>query len=193
MLSKEELLDFNKEIIYYYEQGKIKAPCHFSGGNEEQLIQFFKEENINKDTWIFSTWRSHYHWLLSGRDSEELKQQILDGHSMHIFGHKFFTSAIVAGIAPIALGVAYALKLKKSTEKVYCFLGCMAATTGLANECYKYAAGHNLPIIFVIEDNNRCVRANTRDLWGNSNKPIIKKYKYLPTYPHAGSGKYIMF
>ena len=192
MLTKKQLLDFNKQLIALYETGTIHSPIHLSGGNEDALIKLFK--HYHKGDWIFSTWRSHYHWLLSGRSPEALLKQISDGHSMHIFGDKFFTSAIVGGIAPIALGVAQALKYKNSKEKVWCFLGCMGASGGLAQECIRYAEGWDLPIFYIIEDNDMSVRACTTTVWGKqTKKKKVYHYSYKRTYPHAGTGKYVMF
>jgi len=192
MMTKQDLLDFNQRIVTKYEAGEIHSPIHLSGGNEDQLIELFKD--FKEGDWVFSTWRSHYHWLLSGKSAEELEKQILEGHSMHIFGERFFTSAIVGGIAPIALGVAQALKCKNSKNKVWCFLGCMAASGGLAQECMRYATGWDLPILYVIEDNDMSVRACTSAVWGakNTNSKVYR-YHYKRTFPHAGTGKYIMF
>jgi pyruvate dehydrogenase E1 component alpha subunit len=196
MLTKQDLLDFNKEIIEVYEKGVIKSPIHLQGSvnneYEKFLINLFKE--YEEGDWIFSNHRSHFHWLLSGRSKEELKNQILEGHSMHIFGDKFFTSAIVAGISPIALGVAKALKLKGSRNKVWCFLGDAAYNCGLTLESIKYAEGFDLPILYIIEDNGFSVRAVTQDTWGTKNiKNKVKKHSYKRKYPHSGTGKYIMF
>ena len=191
-LSCEDLVKFEQLVAQIYEQGKIKAPIHLAGINERQLIKVFKK--YKKGDWIFSTWRSHYHWLLSGRDPNELMQQILDGHSMHVFGKRFFTSAIVGGIAPIALGVAWALKMKKSKSKVWAFIGDAAYECGLVKECIRYAEGHDLPIKFVVEDNGLCVRAVTQESWGRKRrKNKVMKYKYKRRYPHAGTGQYVMF
>jgi len=193
----EKLKEFTNEIIGIYERGLIKAPIHLSGSSdgkqEETLIKLFKEFNINKESYIFSTWRSSYHWLLSGRDPEELKKQIIEGHSMHIYGDRFFTSAIVAGIAPIALGVAWGLKLKKSKDVVYCFLGDGAFYCGLTQEVIRYSVGYDLPICYILEDNGLTVRADTQEIWGKKRKNKVIKYNYVRQFPHAGSGKYVMF
>lgn len=198
----KKLEEFNTEIIKIYESGKIRAPIHLSGSTdgkqEEFLIKFFRDNNINENTWLFGTWRSHFLWLLSGRNPEELKKQIIEGHSMHIYGHKFFTSAIVGGIAPIALGVAMGIKKNNSNEKVYCFLGCMGSLTGLATECIRYACGYKLPIIYVIENNDLSVTTLTLDSYGcetclekcdlfNEDKDCVIKYDYIRKYNHAGS------
>lgn len=190
-MDKQNLIDFEQDIANLYKQGMIKAPVHLSGGNEDELIEIFKD--VGKEDWLFLTYRSHFHWLLSGRDPQKLKDQILDGHSMHVYDDKFFTSAIVAGITPIALGVALALKLKKSKNKVFCFLGDMAAMTGLAKECFTYASGHALPIEFIIEDNSLSVNTKTRDVWGTKKTKTVKHYKYIRKFPHAGIGEWVLF
>ena len=61
---KSFLIDFETEIKEIYEDGKITAPVHLSGGNEDQLIEIFKD--VDKDDWVFSSWRNHYHALLHG-------------------------------------------------------------------------------------------------------------------------------
>jgi pyruvate dehydrogenase E1 component alpha subunit len=193
MVDKKELIEFETEIGRLYEQGKILAPIHLTKNNESKLRKIFKD--YQEGDWVFSTHRSHYHWLLSGRDPEELKKQILEGHSMHIFADKFFSSAIVGGNVSIALGVAWALKMKKSNSKVYCFVGDAASECGIAHECMKYAKRHDLPIKYIIEDNGLCVRAKTNEIWGIERPKSSKiiKYKYNRHYPHAGTGKYVMF
>jgi pyruvate dehydrogenase E1 component alpha subunit len=188
---KEKIIKFEDDIGELYKQAKIQAPIHLAGINETQLIKIFKK--IKKTDWIFSTWRNHYHWLLSRRSPKKLKKQILDGHSMHVFGKRFFTSAIVGGISPIALGVAYALKKKRSKSHVWCFLGDMAYSGGLASECIRYAKGHDLPITYVIEDNGLSVRSKTKDTWGRGKKKNTCKYKYKRKYPHAGCGVFVLF
>ena len=113
---------------------------------------------------------------------------------MHIFGERFFTSAIVGGIAPIAVGVAYALKKQGSKDHVWCFMGCMGVRCGIAIESIMYSLGHNLPITFIIENNNLSVRTDTRDSWGNNydhlkelrKLPNVKYYEYKRKYNHAG-------
>ena len=189
----EKLLAFSNEIGTLYDIGIIKSPIHLSDGSEKQLIIIFKENQITKEDWIFGTWRSHFQWLLSGRDLKELKKQIIDGYSMHIFGNKFFTSAIVGGILPIALGVAWGLKKNNSTDKVYCFVGCMASTGGLFSECVRYAQGFDLPIKFIIENNGLSVNALTFDTWGRKDTNKVIEYTYNRVRPHAGSKSYKMF
>ena len=162
MTTKKELIDFELDIKKIYEAGKIRAPIHLSGNNEEQLLKIFKK--IKKNDWVFSTWRNHYHALLKGIPKDWLKKEIIAGRSMGInnIKYKFYSSAIVGGIIPIALGVAKSIKLKnkKSTSNVWVFIGDMTFETGMFHECYKYAKNHKLPLKFVVEDNG--LSTNTR-------------------------------
>ena len=109
---------------------KIRAPIHLSDGNEEQLIEIFRE--IAPYDWVFSTWRSHYHALLHGVPREMVMSEIMAGRSMmlHFPGWRFFTSAIVGGILPIACGVAAASKEDNQIVNpwVWCFVGDMTAS-----------------------------------------------------------------
>ncbi len=180
----EELRDFEEIVKDDYLAGKIHSPVHFSKGNEAPLIEIFK--HIQEKDWVFSTHRNHYHALLKGVDKDWLRKEILADRSMHInaLEHKFFTSSIVGGCLPIALGVAMALKRKKSPDKVWVFVGDMAAETGSFHECVKYATGHDLPITFIIEDNHLSVETPTDRVWG---------YTYVRGMNHHGAGAWVNF
>jgi pyruvate dehydrogenase E1 component alpha subunit len=195
MINKKNLINFELDIKKAYESGKIKAPIHLSGNNENQLIKIFKK--IKKNDWVFSTWRNHYHALLKGIPAKWLKKEIIRGRSMGINNkkYKFYSSAIVAGTIPIALGVAKALKLKKRQNKVWVFIGDMTFETGMFHECYKYAKNYKLPLRFIVEDNNLSTNTPTNKVW--IKKSIIPKdviyYKYKRKYPHHGTGGWILF
>lgn len=194
-LTKKELIAFEKDIEKEWLDGNIKAPVHFSGGNEEQLIKIFKD--VKESDWVFSTHRSHYHALLKGIPKDFVRKEILEGRSLHLNSkeHKFFTSAIVGGILPIALGTAFALKLKNSKDHVWCFVGDMCAEMGVFHECAKYARRNNFSITFVVEDNGISVDTPTQKCWGkcNTNSNNIIKYNYKRIYPHYGCGKWVIF
>ena len=195
MINKKDLINFELDIKKIYEAGKIKAPIHLSGNNEDSLISIFKK--IKKNDWVFSTWRNHYHALLKGIPIGWLKKEIIDGRSMGInnIKYKFYSSAIVAGTIPIALGVAKALKLKKKNQKVWVFIGDMTFETGMFHECYKYAKNHKLPLKFVVEDNNLSTNTPTNKVWVKKSKipKDVIYYKYKRKYPHHGTGGWVLF
>jgi pyruvate dehydrogenase E1 component alpha subunit len=194
-MNKQNLIDFEKRVKKVYEAGEIKAPIHLSGNNEDQLIKIFK--NIDKDDWVFSSWRNHYHALLHGFDPEELFNLIKEGRSMGINSveRKFYSSSIVGGTLPIALGVAQSIKLKKQTNKVWCFIGDMTFETGVFHECYKFSRNFQLPIEFVVEDNNMSTNSPTDKTWGKKSKvpDDVYYYEYERKYPHHGTGTWVLF
>ena len=200
-ITKKFLVKFENSIADLFNKSKIKAPVHLSHGNERQLIEIFKKKNISSNDWIFCSWRSHYHCLLKGVAPNILKKAIVSGKSISLcfLNKKIYSSAIVGGILPIALGLALAMKESKNKSKVFCFVGDMTAESGMMQECYKFAKNFNLPIHFIIEDNNISVCSPTKKIW-NIKKPTFSKnnkyisyYRYKNKYPHAGAGIRVQF
>ena len=191
----QELIAFEDRVKEAYEAGQIKGPIHLSKNNEDKLIELF--ENINENDWIFSAWRNHYHALLHGVDPEQLFSSISEGKSMgtNNVNPNFYASSIVGGIIPIALGTAQALKLKNSPNKVWCFIGDMTMETGGFWEAYKYSQNFELPLQFVIEDNNLSVHTPTTTAWNTRMTPPegVIYYSYEMHYPHHGTGKWVNF
>lgn len=193
-MTVEELKAFEAEVAEAFEAKKISAPIHLSDGNEEQLVAIFKE--IKRTDWVFSTWRSHYHALLHGVPRERVMADILAGKSMmlHYPEHRFFTSAIVGGILPIACGVAAREKHFVFGNSVWCFVGDMTASIGTFHDAEKYAVGHDLPITFVVEDNGLATNTPTAETWGRHTASKTRRYWYRRgIYPHVGSGVYVSF
>lgn len=196
-LTVDDLIAFECRVADAFEAGRINSPVHLSGGNEQQLIDIFKKDISHRD-WVFSNWRSHYHALLHGIDPEWLFVLILKGKSMSISSHdpKFFASSILGGTVPIATGVAWALKRSKSPEKVWVFIGDMAAQSGIVYEAKRYVDAFDLPLRIVVEDNGLSVDTPTRDVWGGSLPNIIRItdywYQYTLAWPHHGTGKFVV-
>ena len=194
-LSPQELIDFESKVRDTYEAGKVKGPIHLAKNNEEQLIEIF--QYISPDDWVFVPWRNHYHALLHGVDPEKLFNSIVEGRSMgtNIIKPNFYASSIVGGIIPLALGTALALKTKGSNKRVWCFVGDMTMETGVFHEAYKYAKNFNLPLQWVVEDNNMSVHTPTEMAWGKKQEAPdgVIYYKYEMEYPHHGTGKWVNF
>ena len=195
MIDKQFLIDFENGIKQIYDAGKISAPIHLSGGNENELIEIFQE--VDKDDWVFSSWRNHYHALLHGIPADKLEDMIVRGKSMSLYSEKpkFYSSSIVGGIIPIAVGTAKAQKLNGSKNKTWCFIGDMTFETGIFYEAHKYVRNHNLPLQFVVEDNGLSTNTPTEKTWGGSRDipEDIIYYKYEREYPHHGTGNWILF
>ena len=124
-MEKKDLIKFEKKIAELFNNKKIKAPIHLYSGNEDFLINFFKK--IKNQDWVFCSWRSHYQCLLKGVPEKILKQEILEGKSISLCfpDYKIYSSAIVGGNLPTAVGVALSLQRNNKNEKVYTFIGDM--------------------------------------------------------------------
>lgn len=195
-MTPADLVAFEREVAEAFTAKKISGPIHLSGGNEVELIKIF--EHIEREDWVFSTYRNHYHALLHGIPRDWLMAEILAGRSMNITSpeHRFYTSAIVGGCLPIACGVAAGLKRSGSEREVWCFVGDMAASAGAFMEAHTYAVRQQLPIIFVIEDNGLSCDSPTHETWGEirgfkKNRGYAHRYKYTRLYPHSGTGRYV--
>jgi TPP-dependent pyruvate/acetoin dehydrogenase alpha subunit len=214
-LTSEDLIKFEEDVCQWFADKKVKAPVHLDNGNEEQLIDVFKYL-VEEDDWVMCSWRSHYKSLLRGVPYEDMKKAICEGKSISLCfpAQRVISSAIVGGILPIAVGTAMGIKLRGEKHKVVCFIGEMTSETGSAHECIKYSLNHDLPILFVLEDNGKSVCTPTLPVWGMKrltyspeeygtalfdpeglytiNDKVVY-YKYDSKYPHAGCGQRINF
>ena len=188
--TREELIAFEDHIGDLYLDNKLPFLFHLSGGNEDELIEIFK--NIKEGDYVISNHRNHYHALLHGVPSEVVEDRILNGRSMFIYDKErnFFVSAIIGGTPAIAAGIAWALKRKGSDQKVWCFVGDGTEDNGHLAEAIRYVDGWDLPCTFVIESNDRSCEASNADRWGKTahpewNSSSVIRYKYNCTYPHC--------
>ena len=203
MLTKEDLVNFEKEIAAIFATGAIRAPVHLRAGREEQLIKIFRDHKIGPEDYVFGYWDSHELALLKGVPREELKQAIVDGKSISLCfpEHHVFCSGIAGSLMGTATGVAWALKQQGKKGRAFIFCGDMSAETGSFHEAVKYAFNFDLPATFIVCDNGVSVMTDTRATWGSPDpwfkdtkfeKKIIY-FKYTNGYPHSGLGKLIKF
>lgn len=199
---KQRLIAFEKRVAEAFADKQIKGPVHLSGGNEDQLIEIFKE--IHPEDWLCCSYRQHYHALLHGIPEEKLFAAICEGHSMTLQfpEHRFFSTAIVGGQLSIAVGIAAALKRKECKRKVWVFCGDMAASVGAFNDALNFARANALRIKFIVEDNDFACDTPTWAAWGYgawvhypriTDDEMVNWYCYERVHPHVGVGKFIQF
>jgi pyruvate dehydrogenase E1 component alpha subunit len=200
MSTAEDLIAFEDEVAALFNAGRIRAPVHLYSGNEAQMLEVF--EDVGRNDWLFCSWRSHYQCLLKGVPREQVMAEILAGHSISLCfpEHRIYSSAIVGGVLPIAVGTAMAIQRSGEHARVHCFMGEMTAETGIAHEAIKYSRNQRLPIRFIVEDNGKSVCTDTRSAWQQprlSHEGVrddyVHYYRYETRYPHAGAGKRVQF
>jgi hypothetical protein len=88
--------------------------------------------------------------------------------------------------------VASAIKERGDSDHVWCFIGDGAEDNGHACESIRYGHAQNLPLTFIIEDNDRQVDTDYQSRWGSAERfawpDNVIRYCYTPTFPHGGAG-----
>ena len=205
--TKKKLIKFEEKVAEAFRKGEINAPVHLSGGNEDELISIF--ESIRPIDWVISSHRNHYHYLLKGGSPTKLMAEIKgeeDGicngyaRSMHIIDRKkrFLATGIVGGGCGIAVGLALASKKKNKNKPdrphVWCFVGDGAEDSGHYAEAIRFTQSRQLPVTFVVEDNDLAVESTKADRWHNWDTFITKnviRYRYTRRWPHVGVGEHV--
>jgi len=156
---------FEEALIGLHDQGHFEGHYHVYVGQEATAVPAL--DCLQAHDLLFTTHRNHGHLLARGADPARLLAEILgrrDGYnrgkggSFHIavaalgFLH---TSAIVAGIIPLATGAAYAAKARKSGQIVVCLFGDGALEEGAAPEAFNIASIWKLPILYLCENNGK--------------------------------------
>lgn len=193
-MNADDLRAFEAEVAERFKAKEIRGPIHLSGGNEEHLIEIFRD--VDRGDWVFATYRGHFHALLHGISRDRVMAEILAGRSMNLCfpEHRFYTSAIVGGMLPIAVGVAAGLKRAGSDRVVHCFVGDMAASVGAFNDARRFASGHGLPIRLYVENNGLSCDSPTEDCWGVQMGSVsVREHWYKRQYPHVGIGEFVHF
>jgi TPP-dependent pyruvate/acetoin dehydrogenase alpha subunit len=200
MTPVQRLIDFEDRVAALFNDAKIRAPVHLYSGNEAEMVEVFRD--VRPQDWVFCSWRSHYQCLLKGVPEDELMAEIMAGRSISLCfpAHRIYSSAIVGGVLPIAVGTAMAIARRGEDVRVHCFMGEMTAETGIAHESIKYARNHRLPIRFIVEDNGKSVCTDTREAWNQPqlsfegfDDAYVRHYRYETRYPHAGAGQRVQF
>ena len=141
---------------------EFKCPVHLCIGQEE--VPHALSHFLRKDDWLFSTHRSHGHYLAKRGDPQKLIDEIRgleSGLNEGFAGSmsysdpeiNFHASAIVGGLIGVATGTALGLKLSGSDAIVVCCVGDGATEQGVFWESVNFSVVKQLPILFICENN----------------------------------------
>lgn len=152
-----------EELANRYKDQQMRCPMHLCIGQEAIAVGVC--EHLTKTDKMFSNHRAHGHYLAKGGDAKAMVAEIYGketgccggrGGSMHLIDLSVgFMGAtpIVGGTVPLAVGAAWASKLKKTGDIAVIFLGDGCFEEGVVHESMNFAALHNLPVLFVCENN----------------------------------------
>ncbi len=154
---------FEERCAELYTEEKIRGFLHLYIG--EEAIAVGVMQCLTAEDAVVTTYREHGHALARGLPMTSLMAEMYGkqegcsrgrGGSMHLFdlARRFYGgSAIVAGLLPLAVGLALADKLQGRNRVTACFFGEGAAAEGEFHESLNLAALWQLPVLFVCENN----------------------------------------
>ena len=173
LLKKDDLLKlykmmirirrFEEKVGQLYSMGLIGGFCHLYIGQEGVIsgIEMLAEE---ADCFI-TGYRCHAHMVSRGEPLRNIFSELFGnangsskgkGGSMHMFRkeNNFFGGhGIVGAQVPIGTGIAFANKYKNKKSITFTFFGDGAVNQGQVYEAFNMAALWELPIVYVIENN----------------------------------------
>ncbi len=172
-VSADELKHFYREMLLIrrfeekagqlYGMGLIGGFCHLYIGQEAVVVglEAVAEEGDKRVT----SYRDHGHMLACGMDPKGVMAELTGreggyskgkGGSMHMFSkekHFYGGHGIVAAQVPIGAGLAFADKYLGNGRVTFAYFGDGAANQGQVYETYNMAELWDLPVVFVIENN----------------------------------------
>ncbi|NIZ13729.1 pyruvate dehydrogenase (acetyl-transferring) E1 component subunit alpha [Phaeobacter sp. HF9A] len=172
-ISAEELTKYYREMLLIrrfeekagqlYGMGLIGGFCHLYIGQEAVVVglEAAAEEGDKRVT----SYRDHGHMLACGMDPDGVMAELTGreggyskgkGGSMHMFSkekHFYGGHGIVGAQVPLGAGLAFADKYLENGRVTFTYFGDGAANQGQVYETYNMAQLWDLPVVFVIENN----------------------------------------
>ncbi len=172
-VSKEDLLKYYREMLLIrrfeekagqlYGMGLIGGFCHLYIGQEAVVVGL--EAAAKDGDKRITSYRDHGHMLAAGMDPKGVMAELTGriggyskgkGGSMHMFSkekHFYGGHGIVGAQVPLGAGLAFADKYLGNDNVTFTYFGDGAANQGQVYETYNMAELWDLPVIFVIENN----------------------------------------
>lgn len=162
---------FELSLLEMFDKGILSGTTHTCLGQEASAAGVISPLDRTKDI-IFTNHRGHGHFLAYCGEIERLYLEIMGkpdgvcggrGGSQQLHYKNFYSNGIQGGIVPVATGMALAEKIKASGAVTVVFLGDGTLGEGAVYESFNIASLWNLPILFVI-DNNEYAQTTPRRL-----------------------------
>lgn len=150
-------------IAERYKAQEMRCPVHLAIGQEAVAVGVCGA--LEQSDGVFSNHRAHAHYLAKGGSLKAMLAELYGleegccrgvGGSMHMIDLAAgFLGAvpIVGATVPLAVGAAWAAKLRGENKVITVFFGDGTFEEGVVHESINFALLHNLPILFVCENN----------------------------------------
>ena len=150
-------------IAERYDEQEMRCPVHLSIGQEAAASGVGLA--LHEKDRIFSTHRSHAHYLAKGGDLRAMLAEIYGkaegcvggrGGSMHLMDPNAGMMAsipIVGSCIPLAVGTALSDAIDGNNRVSIAYLGDASIEEGVFHESANFARLRDLPVLFVCENN----------------------------------------
>ena len=174
---------FEEKAGQLYGMGLIGGFCHLYIGQEAVVVGL--EATAKEGDKRLTSYRDHGHMLACGMDAKGVMAELTGreggyskgkGGSMHMFSkekHFYGGHGIVGAQVPLGAGLAFADKYKDNGRVTFTYFGDGAANQGQVYETFNMAALWDLPVIFVIENNQYAM--GTAQARSTSSQDIYKR------------------
>jgi len=186
-----------EKIIELYPSDLIQSPVHLSIGQEAVAVGICA--NLNPEDWVFINYRGHAFYLAKGGPLPQFFAELMgriDGlskgkaGSMHLAAPKqgvIGASAVVASTISHAVGAALASKIKGEKNRIFVAnFGDGAMEQGVFFESLNFTALHNLPVLFLCEDNGLAVHTHLKDRQSFDLEKLISAFSIDYTFIEEG-------
>lgn len=155
---------FEEKAGQMYGQGLIGGFCHLYIGQEAVVTGINAATQPERD-YTITTYRCHATTIACGVDPKYVMAELMGrsggiskgkGGSMHMFdpSRNFFGGhGIVAAQMPLGTGLAFAAKYRNEDRICITYTGDGAMNGGQTYESFNMASLWNLPVLYVIENN----------------------------------------
>ncbi len=163
---------FEEKAGQLYGMGLIGGFCHLYIGQEAVVVGM--EAAAKEGDKHITSYRDHGHMLVAGMDPKGVMAELTGreggyskgkGGSMHMFSrekHFYGGHGIVGAQVPLGAGLAFADRYKGNDNVTFTYFGDGAANQGQVYEAYNMANLWNLPVVFVIENNQYAMGTSTK-------------------------------
>ncbi len=176
-----------EKIIELYPSDQIQSPVHLSIGQEAAAVGVCA--NLKWDDWVFINYRGHAFYLAKGGPLPQFFAELMGKRcglskgkagSMHLAAPDcgvIGASAVVASTISHAVGAALASKIKGETKRVFVAnFGDGAMEQGVFHESLNFVALHQVPVVFLCEDNGLAVHTSLGERQAFSVAKLIESY-----------------
>lgn len=169
---------FEERVIRLVNDNEIAGVTHEYIGQEAVAVGVC--EALNEGDGITSTHRGHGHIIAKGGRVDRMMAELFGrktgynsgrGGSMHIADlslNIYGANGMVAAGAPIAMGAAWAHKVKGTNQVAASFFGDGAINQGVLHETMNMASLWALPVLFVCENNGYAVTLSAEQSSANT-------------------------